>query len=109
LDKLERFVAGFDGRVLVAADSAGRREVLLDMLRRQGIGAEVAADWPSFLESGRALGLAIASDVRGLLLPARSLALVAEDQLFGERARQERRRRRVERDPEAILRELAAL
>ena len=37
------------------------------------------------------------------------LALVAEEQLFGERARQERRRRRAERDPEAILRELAAL
>ena len=109
LDKLERFAAEFDGRVLVTADSAGRREVLLDMLRRQGMTVEVAADWPSFLESGRALSLAIASDVRGLLLPSRSLALVAEDQLFGERARQERRRRRVERDPEAILRELATL
>jgi transcription-repair coupling factor (superfamily II helicase) len=109
LDKLERFVAAFEGRILVTADSAGRREVLIDMLRRQGLAAEIAADWPSWLESGRPLGLAIASDVRGLLLPLRSLALVAEDQLFGERARQERRRRRVERDPEAILRELAAL
>ena len=38
-----------------------------------------------------------------------ALPLVAEEQLFGERARQERRRRRAERDPEAILRELAAL
>jgi transcription-repair coupling factor (superfamily II helicase) len=47
--------------------------------------------------------------VRGLLLPQRALALVAEEQLFGERARQERRRRRAERDPDAILRELAAL
>ena len=37
------------------------------------------------------------------------LALVAEEQVVGERARQERRRRRAERDPEAILRELAAL
>ncbi len=35
--------------------------------------------------------------------------MVAEEQLFGERARQERRRRRAERDPEAILRDLAAL
>ncbi len=43
------------------------------------------------------------------MLPAEGLALVAEEQLFGERARQERRRRRAERDPEAILRELAAL
>jgi transcription-repair coupling factor (superfamily II helicase) len=42
-------------------------------------------------------------------MPARGLALVAEEQLFGERARQERRRQRPERDPDAILRELAAL
>ncbi|HJQ73590.1 MAG TPA: transcription-repair coupling factor, partial [Gaiellaceae bacterium] len=41
--------------------------------------------------------------------PGRGLAVVAEDQLFGERARQERRRRRAERDPEAILRDLATL
>ncbi len=47
--------------------------------------------------------------MRGLLLPAEGLAVVAEEQLFGERARQERRRRRAERDPEAILRDLAAL
>jgi transcription-repair coupling factor (superfamily II helicase) len=55
------------------------------------------------------LAVAVAPDVRGLVLPGRRLALVAEDQLFGERARQERRRRRADRDPEAILRELAAL
>ena len=79
------------------------------MLRRQGLTVDVMADWPAFLASGSALGLAVAPDVRGLLLPDRALALVAEEQLFGERARQERRRRRAERDPEAILRELASL
>ena len=109
LEQLALFLDGFEGRVLVMADSAGRREVLIDMLRRQGLPAEVATDWPSFVDAGSRLGLAVAPDVRGLLLPGRALALVAEEQLFGERARQERRRRRAERDPEAILRELAAL
>ena len=109
LEKLATFLAGFRGRALVTADSAGRREVLLDMLRRQGLMVDVMADWPSFFESGSALGLAVAPDVRGFILPDRALALVAEEQLFGARARQERRRRRAERDPEAILRELASL
>jgi transcription-repair coupling factor (superfamily II helicase) len=109
LEKLAHFAAGFGGQVLVVSDSAGRREVLLEMLRRQGLVADVAADWTAFLASGSALGLAVAPDVRGLLLPGRALAIVAEDQLFGERARQERRRRRAERDPEAILRDLATL
>jgi transcription-repair coupling factor (superfamily II helicase) len=109
LGKLARFTAEFEGQVLVTADSAGRREVLLDMLRRQGLTADVAADWPAFVASSSALGLTVAPDVRGMLLPGRALAVVAEDQLFGERARQERRRRRAERDPEEILRDLATL
>jgi transcription-repair coupling factor (superfamily II helicase) len=109
LDKLAAFASGFDGRVLVIADSAGRREVLAEMLRRQDLAAGAAADWPAFLAAETPLGIAIAPDVRGFLLPARRLAVVSEEQLFGERARQERRRRRAERDPGAILRDLSAL
>jgi transcription-repair coupling factor (superfamily II helicase) len=109
LEHLARFAADFDGRVLIAADSAGRREILLEMMRRQGLASTVSPDWPSFVESQASLAVTVAPEVRGLWLPERALALVAEDQLFGERARQERRRRRAERDPEAILRELVAL
>jgi transcription-repair coupling factor (superfamily II helicase) len=108
LGKLAAFLEA-DLRALVTADSAGRREVIAEALRRQRLTVDAVADWPSFLASDSALGLAVAPDVRGLLLPGRGLAIVAEEQLFGERARQERRRRRAERDPEAILRELAAL
>jgi transcription-repair coupling factor (superfamily II helicase) len=107
--KLAEFLARFEGRALLTADSAGRREVIVDLLRRAGLDPGIVADWPAFLANGGRLGLAVAADVRGLLLPERGLALIAEEQLFGERARQERRRRRAERDPEAILRELAAL
>jgi len=103
------FRARFDGRVLLTADSAGRRELLLEMLRRQDLQAVEVSDWVAFTAGGQSLAIAVAPDVRGLVLPGRRLALVAEDQLFGERARLERRRRRADRDPEAILRELAAL
>jgi transcription-repair coupling factor (superfamily II helicase) len=106
---LAAFLARFNGRVLVAADSAGRREVLQEMLRRQDLLPEPVADWHEFAEGTKPFAIVIAPDVRGMVLPARGIALVAEDQLFGARARQERRRRRAERDPEAILRELAAL
>ncbi|MSQ92812.1 MAG: transcription-repair coupling factor [Gammaproteobacteria bacterium] len=103
------FRARFDGRVLLTADSAGRRELLLEMLRRQDLQTVEVSDWVAFTAGGQSLAIAVAPDVRGLVLPGQRLALVAEDQLFGERARQERRRRRADRDPEAILRELAAL
>ena len=103
------FQARFAGRVLLTADSAGRRELLLEMLRRHDLRASEVADWTGFAAGIQPLAIAIAPDVRGLVLPDWHLALVAEDQLFGERARQERRRRRADRDPDAILRELAAL
>ena len=103
------FQARFEGRVLLTVDSAGRRELLLELLRRQDLHAVEVADWVGFAAGEQSLAIAVAPDVRGLVLPDRHLALVAEDQLFGERARQERRRRRADRDPEAILRELAAL
>ncbi|MGH8250423.1 MAG: transcription-repair coupling factor [Steroidobacteraceae bacterium] len=109
LVELARFLAGFGGRVLLTTDSAGRREVLLELLHRQDLHPVAAADWAAFSAGVDALAIAVAPDVRGLLLPRTSLALVAEEQLFGERARQERRRRRADRDPEAILRELADL
>ncbi len=106
---LADFIARFAGRVLLTADSAGRRELLLEMLRRQDLHVAEVADWVEFAAGSQTLAIAIAADVRGLVLPDGHLAVVAEDQLFGERARQERRRRRADRDPEAILRELAAL
>ena len=109
LERLAGYLASHEGRVLVTADSPGRREVLADMMRRQGFEAGIATGWAPFLAGNARIGLAVAPDVRGFVLPAARLALVAEEQLFGERARQERRRRRAERDPEAILRELAAL
>ena len=109
LEQLSTFLAGFDGHVLLAADSAGRREVMLEMLRRQDLAPAIVSDWTAFATGAFPLALAVAPDVRGLVMPADRLALVAEDQLFGERARQERRRRRAERDPDAILRELASL
>ncbi len=109
LEKFAQFLTDSGARVMIAADSAGRREILLEMLRRQGLQAPVLTDWASFRGGDAPLALAVAPDVRGLWLPGRSLALVGEPQLFGERARQERRRRRAERDPESILRELVSL
>jgi transcription-repair coupling factor (superfamily II helicase) len=95
--------------VLLTADSAGRREVLLEMLQRADLHPATVDNWAAFAAGPEPLALAVAPDVRGLWLPGRAIALIAEDQLFGERARQERRRRRAERDPDQILRELVSL
>ncbi len=106
---LQDFVAGFDGRILFAAESPGRREVLRDLLRDWGIDAAPVADWPAFVESSEAVALTVAPLERALLLEAPRLAVVTEPQIFGERAAQPRRRRDKQRDTDAIVRNLTEL
>ena len=96
-------------RVLLAAESAGRRELLLDLLRGRGIQPKVFENFASFIASHSKLGIAVSAVVTGLKLESPPLEILTEAQLFGDRARQERRRRRAERDPAKILKELTDL
>jgi len=107
--ELARFLNDFQGRVLIAAESAGRREMLLDILQHRNVRPQLVDSWSAFVEGGAQLGITVSSLATGLVLTEPPLALIAEEQLFGERARQERRRRRAERDPEKIIRDLTDL
>ncbi|HEV3285949.1 MAG TPA: DEAD/DEAH box helicase, partial [Steroidobacteraceae bacterium] len=105
---LDTFLQAFDGRVLIAADSAGRREVLQEMLRAYHHEVTVVNNWHAFASGSARLALTVAPDLEGLTLLSPPIAVVSEAQLFGARARQERRRKRAA-DPEAILRDLRDL
>jgi transcription-repair coupling factor (superfamily II helicase) len=109
LAALDGFLAEFDGRVLIAADSPGRREVLHDLLRGHGHTVAAVQGWDAFSDGDAALALTVAADLGGLTLTQPRIAIISEAQLFGARARQERRRKRAAVDPEAILRDLQDL
>jgi transcription-repair coupling factor (superfamily II helicase) len=109
LAPLENFLDTYSGRVLLAADSAGRREVLLEMLRAHGLKPAAIASWHEFVDSKASFALCIAPEMAGLNILSPPIAVLGEAQLFGQRARQERRRRRAASDPQAILRDLTAL
>ena len=109
LAPLEAFLAEHPGRVLLAADSPGRREVLADMLRAAGRKAVAVDGWQRFVASDARLSLAVAPELAGLTLLDPPVAVLSESQLFGTRARQERRRRKSAADPAAILRDLQTL
>ncbi len=99
LAPLEDFLDTFPGRVLLAADSAGRREVLLEMLRAHGLKPKGVASWHEFVDSDAHFALCIAPEMAGLNILTPPIAVLGEAQLFGQRARQERRRRRAASDP----------
>jgi transcription-repair coupling factor (superfamily II helicase) len=96
-------------RILLAAESAGRRELILDLLRSRGVEAKIFDSFAAFLLSGLKLGITVSPAASGLTLESPPLEILTESQLFGDRARQERRRRRSERDPAKILKELSDL
>ena len=94
------------GRVLLCAESAGRREILLEALEAP---PAAVANWREF-ETGTAdFALAVAPIDRGINLGPEAPMLMAEAQLFGERVAQRRRRTRNALDPEAIFRDLSEL
>ncbi|MFO1427168.1 MAG: CarD family transcriptional regulator [Steroidobacteraceae bacterium] len=109
LAPLQELLAGYPGRVLIAADSPGRREVLGELLHGAGLRARPCEGWTAFAAGDARLALTVAPEIAGLSLLEPQLLVLSESQLFGNRARQERRRRRSAVDPGAILRDLQSL
>ena len=108
-EALQQFLADFPGRVLMAVESAGRRETLLETLRGYGVQPMVCAGWADFLARADVrLALTVAPLEQGLWLTEPPLAIIAEPQLYGERVQQVRRRT-PSRDPDAIIRDLTDL
>jgi transcription-repair coupling factor (superfamily II helicase) len=106
--RLRDFVRTFQGRILFAAESAGRREMIHDLLRQEGVAAAEATGWQDFLGTPRPAMVGVAPLSQGLLLRDAGIAIITERELYGERPRGRRRQRRV-RDPEQILSDLTDL
>jgi transcription-repair coupling factor (superfamily II helicase) len=105
---LEAFLQEFSGRVLLTAESPGRREVLLDTLKKAGLKPQPCDTWQDFLHHDAKLAITLASLEQGLMLAEPALAVIAEPQLYGERVGQSRRRT-PGRDPETLIRNLTDL
>jgi transcription-repair coupling factor (superfamily II helicase) len=111
---LLHFMQSYKGRVLIAADSAGRREALIETLATAGMKPANTESWSSFLNDANEarFGIVIAGMEQGFALNKPALTVLTERELYGERVRSERdrkRRRGTARDPESIIRDLTEL
>ena len=98
-----------DGRVLFLADSLGRRETLLELFAEQPFRPQTFESWLDFLNADVTVGIAVAQLNEGAEIDHPRVSLLTEEQLFGERALQRRRRRRGATDNEAVVRNLTEL
>ena len=107
---LKSFLGAYPGRVLIAADSAGRREALIDILQSADLRAQVLTRFDEFATSTERLSIVVAPLDNGFAVDdAAPWTVLTERQLFPERAAQPRRRKRAGREPEAIIRDLGEL
>ncbi|MGN2244385.1 transcription-repair coupling factor [Frateuria sp. GZRR33] len=108
---LRHFLESYPGRVLIAADSAGRREALAETLAAAGLKPDAVDGWNGFLQtSATRLAITVAPLEQGFALKQPTLTVLTERELYGERVRTDRKRRRgAARDPDAIIRDLTEL
>ncbi len=106
---LHQFIDGFDGRVLITCDSNGRREHVIELLKGMNVRPVTLDNWPEFIDGDEPLGITVAQFEEGFVLDEPHIALLTESQLLGERTQQTRRRKKVTRDGDTIIRNLADL
>ena len=109
-DSLRRFIDEHRGPILLCAESAGRREILLETLAKAALQPEPVTNWHDFIDRRVSFGVTVAPLDRGLYAGPGAPTLICESQLFGQRVAQRRRRTtRSETDTDAIIRDLTEL
>lgn len=113
LYKLETFLKSCEAKVLIVAESLGRRENLLDLLKTIQLVPTQFASWQEFIAAPTSLGITVAPLEQGLwLLPENSqpaIVVIPEALLFGQQIMQRRLRKTQVQDPERIVRDLTEL
>lgn len=109
LDRIEHFLADTAKRVLFSAESAGRKESLIDLLKRIDVTPTSTASWPEFISSNETIAITTAPLEQGLSLPDPNIILITESELLGERVQQRRRRKQQQDQSEMAIRNLTEL
>ncbi|MCF7520784.1 transcription-repair coupling factor [Neisseria sp. ZJ106] len=110
LQALLDFQTAFDGRVLLCAESLGRRETMLGFMQQNGIKPKTVGDWQGFLSAHDKLMLTVAPLAHGFQLPEQNLAVITESDLYQYVARaKNHRRRKHSAVSDGLLRDLAEI
>lgn len=109
-DRLRHFLQDHPAPLLLCAESAGRREMLLETLAAHELTPPEVANWQEFIASGLDFAITIAPIDRGMYFGPDLPTLVCESQLFGNRVAQRRRRSKTDdKSTENLFRDINEL
>ena len=119
LHKLQGYISQYRGRILIAAESLGRRETMLQLLQDQGLQPKICETWADFIGSDDRLMLGISPLHGGFVAPSPrpspitgegAFAVITEAELYAATVRQQRRRDKDRaRSTEGMLKDLSEL
>jgi transcription-repair coupling factor (superfamily II helicase) len=110
LARLQAHIRSSKTRVLILAESDGRRESLLDFVRSSGLTPPVFDSLEDFLTNDEKVGMATAALVSGFHWFEHGIDLVTETELFAAGATTRRRKKQEQvSDVEALIKDLSEL
>ncbi|MEJ2670095.1 MAG: transcription-repair coupling factor [Gammaproteobacteria bacterium] len=97
-------------RVLLVADSRGRRESIIDMLHDANLHPHTIESWDEFVTNTQhTFCISVCALEHGTHFADQKLLILTEAELFGQRVAQRRRRRRGEDQGDTTIRDLTEL
>ena len=105
----QNFLQGYDGRVLLLADSLGRREIMAGYLHEYGLTPIVCNDYAEFLSSTEKFLLTVGPLQNGFVISDEQLAVITETELYAAQPRSRAARAAKKSNVEGMLRDLSEL
>lgn len=111
-EKLAAFIAEFTlpgKRVLLLAESLGRRELIIDYLKQYGLFPDSCNDYAQFLESTKSFMLSVSPLRKGFILTKEGFAFITESELYAMHLykRRARESRNITSVADTMLRDLS--
>ena len=111
LNNLQVFIEGIGAevKILFCAESAGRREVLTELLKGIDIKPTEVDHWQQFVTGDHSYCITTYPIDQGVYCPAQQICLITEGELFGQQVMQRRRRSKASESPDYVFKNLAEL
>ncbi|MBV1914803.1 MAG: transcription-repair coupling factor [Pseudomonadales bacterium] len=109
LAKLEKFLGEPNQRILIEAESRGRREILLEQLKTIQINPVEVQGWQEFVDSDHEISISIAAPQNGFYLQQEKIGVITELDLYNRKVMQPRRREAGENQADLLIKSLTEL
>jgi transcription-repair coupling factor (superfamily II helicase) len=109
LSSMQEALAQWPGSVLLTVETAGRKQILLELLNKHGIHPVPVADWSTYLATQPSCAITLAPLEIGCALSNPAIWVLPESELSSLQVIQRKRQKQRVIDPDSLIKNLAEL